>query len=244
VILYPAIDIRDGKAVRLIQGDYDRETVFDADPLDAAKRWVAEGARYLHVVDLDGAREGRPVNLEHVRRIATEAGVPIQCGGGLRDAEAVAAVLKAGAQRAVVGTVALRDPDLVGHLVDEHGDRIVVGVDTRGGRVAVSGWLEETDADPADLVAAMSARGVRRFVYTPVEADGTLEGPATADLARIAAAAPEADLIYSGGIGTLDHLKALADLAIPNLTGVIAGRALYDRRFTVSEGSTLLAGGA
>jgi phosphoribosylformimino-5-aminoimidazole carboxamide ribotide isomerase len=240
LILYPAIDIRGGKAVRLVQGDYDRETVYDADPLDAAKRWVSEGAQFLHVVDLDGAREGRPVNLEHVRRIAAEAGVPIQCGGGLRDEQAVAAALEAGAERAVVGTVALRDPDLVGRLVDEHGDRIVVGVDTRRGRVAVAGWLEETEADPADLITAMAARGVSRFIYTPVEADGLLEGPATGDLPRIAAAAPNADLIYSGGIGSLDHLRALAALAIPNLTGVIVGRALYDRRFGVSDASKVL----
>lgn len=244
MILFPAIDIRDGRAVRLVQGDYDRETVFDDDPLDAARRWAAEGARYLHVVDLDGAREGRPVNLEHVRRIAAEAGVPVQCGGGLRDEAAVAAVLDAGAERAVLGTAALHDPELIGRLVDEHGERIVVGVDTRDGRVAVAGWIEETDADPAEVIGAMAERGVRRFVYTPVEADGTLQGPDLAEIGRIAAAVGEGELIYSGGVGSLDDVRELARLAIANLEGVIVGRALYERRFTVAEGSTVLAGEA
>jgi phosphoribosylformimino-5-aminoimidazole carboxamide ribotide isomerase len=240
VILYPAVDIRDGKAVRLMQGDYERETVYEADPLDAARQWVDAGARVLHVVDLDGAREGRPVNLEIVRRIAGELGVPVQLGGGLRDRDAVAAALDAGVERVVLGSAALRDPDLVGSLVDEHGARVVVSVDTRGGRVAVAGWLEETDADPADLVTAMSKRGVRRFVYTPVEADGLLEGPQTDDLDRIAEAAGGGELIYSGGIGSVEDLAQLAALGIPNLTGVIVGRALYENRFTVADGQAAL----
>lgn len=240
MILYPAVDIRDGKAVRLMQGDYERETVYEADPLDAARQWVDAGARVLHVVDLDGAREGRPVNLEIVRRIAGELGVPVQLGGGLRDRDAVAAALDAGVERVVLGSAALRDPDLVGSLVDEHGARVVVSVDTRGGRVAVAGWLEETDADPADLVTAMSKRGVRRFVYTPVEADGLLEGPQTDDLDRIAEAAGGGELIYSGGIGSVEDLAQLAALGIPNLTGVIVGRALYENRFTVADGQAAL----
>lgn len=244
MILYPAIDIRGGKAVRLAQGDYARETVYDADPLDAAARWVAEGAEFLHVVDLDGARDGRPVNLEHVRRIAAEAGVPVQCGGGLRNEDDVGAVLEAGAARAVVGTVALRDPDLVGRLVERHSNALVVGVDARQGRVAVAGWLEETDAAPADLVAAMADRGVGRFVYTPVEADGLLQGPVTDDLRGVAAAAGGGEVIYSGGVGSLDDLRRLASLDVPSLAGVIVGRALYERRFTVAEGSRLLTGEA
>src|SRR4051812_34152520 len=140
MILYPAIDIRDGHAVRLTQGDYGRETVYDDDPLDAARRWLEQGARALHVVDLDGAREGEPRNLEHVGRIAAEASVPVQVGGGLRDADAVAAALATGVDRVVLGTAALAEPQLVAALADEHGERIVVGVDARSGQVAVEGW--------------------------------------------------------------------------------------------------------
>jgi phosphoribosylformimino-5-aminoimidazole carboxamide ribotide isomerase len=240
VILYPAVDIRDGKAVRLVQGDYERETVYDTEPLDAAQRWVADGAEALHVVDLDGAREGRPVNVNEIARIASAVGVPIQVGGGLRDSRAVERLFDAGVERAVLGSAALHDPDLVGAVVDAHGARVVVSVDTRGGKVAVSGWLEHSAADPAELIAAMADRGVRNFVYTPVEVDGTLEGPAVGALERIAAAAGDAGLIYSGGIGALEDLKQLAALEIENLTGVIVGRALYEGRFTVAEAQAAL----
>jgi phosphoribosylformimino-5-aminoimidazole carboxamide ribotide isomerase len=148
LILYPAIDIRGGHAVRLVQGDYGRETAYDADPLDAARRWADQGARWLHVVDLDGARSGRPENLSHIERIASDAGVPIQVGGGLRDAEGVEAALGAGAERVVLGTAALTEPQLVAALAAEHGERVAVAVDTRSGRVAVEGWERETAATP------------------------------------------------------------------------------------------------
>jgi phosphoribosylformimino-5-aminoimidazole carboxamide ribotide isomerase len=242
VILYPAIDIRDGHAVRLTQGDYGRETVYDADPLDAARRWAEQGARALHVVDLDGAREGRSRNLEHVREIAAAVEVPVQVGGGLRDAEAVTAALEAGADRVVLGTAALAEPQLVAALAAEHPERIIVGVDARSGQVAVEGWERKTAAKPALTVAELAARGVRGFVYTPVEVDGTLEGPGLTGLEEVAAAATEAgaSLIYSGGVGSLDDLRALKDLALPNLVGVIVGRALYEGRFTVGEGQAVL----
>jgi phosphoribosylformimino-5-aminoimidazole carboxamide ribotide isomerase len=241
VILYPAIDIRGGRAVRLLQGDYDRETAYDADPLDAARRWVEQGARFLHVVDLDGAREGAPRNLGHVERISAEAGVPVQVGGGLRDADSFAAALAAGAARAILGTGALERPALVEELVSEHGDRVVVSVDARGGRVAISGWEQHTEIEPAALIASLSGRGVRRFVYTPVEVDGTMEGPGLDDL-RKAAAATEAELIYSGGIGELDDLAALRALGLTNLGGAIVGRALYEGRFEVEQGQRVLDG--
>ena len=244
MILYPAIDIRDGHAVRLIQGDYGRETAYDDDPLDAALRWLQQGARALHVVDLDGAREGQPRNLEHVGRIASEAGVPIQVGGGLRDVDAVTATLEAGAARVVLGTAALAEPGLVAALADEHGERIVVGVDARRGHVAVEGWERETAATPAQTLAELAARGVRTFVFTPVEVDGTLGGPAVEELEEVARAAMQAgaSLIYSGGIGSLDDLHALRDLSLESLTGVIVGRALYDGRFTVADGQAVLDG--
>jgi phosphoribosylformimino-5-aminoimidazole carboxamide ribotide isomerase len=241
VILYPAIDIRGGSAVRLLRGDYERETAYDADPVDAARRWVDQGAEFLHVVDLDGARGGRPANLDHVRRIANAVDVPIQVGGGLRDGAAVEEALSAGARRAVLGTAAQANPDLVGELVAEHGEAIVASVDGRGGEVAVSGWTQRTGTDVAGLVAELGARGVRRFVYTPVEVDGTLEGPAVDDL-RVVASRVDGELIYSGGVGSLDDLETLAGLDIPLLAGVIVGRALYERRFTVAEGQAALRG--
>jgi len=244
VILYPAVDIRDGHAVRLMQGDYGRETSYDDDPLDAGRRWLEQGARALHVVDLDGARTGAPQNLEHVRRIAAAAQVPVQVGGGLRDADAVAAALDAGADRVVLGTAALAEPGLVAALADEHGERIVVGVDARRGHVAVEGWERETGAKPAETVADLAVRGVSTFVFTPVEVDGTLGGPAVDELREVASAAQEAgaSLIYSGGIGTLDDLRVLRQLSVELLTGVIVGRALYEGRFTVAEGQAALDG--
>jgi phosphoribosylformimino-5-aminoimidazole carboxamide ribotide isomerase len=243
--LYPAIDIRGGSAVRLLQGDYDRETAYDADPLDAALRWVDGGAEILHVVDLDGARGGAPANLDAIARIAGGAGVPIQVGGGIRDSEAVEAVLLAGAQRAVLGTRAQRDPDFVGELVATHGaDRIVAAVDARGGNVAVEGWEQATETTVPDLVERLAALGVSRFVYTPVEVDGTLEGPGLDGLDAVAAACESggAELIYSGGVGTLQDLTKLAGLGLASIGGVIVGRALYDGRFGVGEAIAALGG--
>lgn len=230
--------------MRLVQGDYDRETIYDAHPLDAARRWVEQGARFLHVVDLDGARVGIPANLEQVALICAEAGVPVQCGGGLRDARAVGAVLAAGAARAVLGTAALHDPELVAGLAAEHGERIVAAADARAGKVAVEGWESETPTAVEELVRQLASRGVRRFVYTPVEVDGTLEGPNLAGLRSTAAAAEGAgaELLYSGGVGSLGHLRALVALGLPALGGVVVGRALYEGRFTVAEGQEALAG--
>ena len=244
MILYPAIDIRDGRAVRLVQGDYGRETAYDDDPLDAARRWLEQGARALHVVDLDGARAGEPRNLEHVRRIVEEAAVPVEVGGGLRDADAVASALKAGADRVVLGTAALAEPELVVALAAEHGQRVVVGVDSRGGHVAVEGWARETLARPTSTIAHLAGRGIRRFVFTPVDVDGTLRGPDLDELREVALTAADAGakLIYSGGVGSLDDLHAIRAAGPPSLEGVIVGRALYEGRFTVSEGQAVLDG--
>ncbi len=239
MILYPAIDIRGGRTVRLLRGDYDRETAYDADPVDAARRWVDQGARFLHVVDLDGARKGSPTNLDSVRRIVDAVDVPVQVGGGLRDDSCVQEALAAGAERVVLGTAAHADPEWLGRLVAEHGDRVVVSIDARGGNVAVSGWTEETTTSAEELLDALGARGVQRFVYTPVDVDGTLAGPSIDDLRR-AAGATDAELIYSGGIGSLDDLRLLAGLRLGNLSGVIVGRALYEERFTVAEAQQAL----
>jgi phosphoribosylformimino-5-aminoimidazole carboxamide ribotide isomerase len=240
VILYPAIDIRGGQAVRLLQGDYERETAYDADPVDAAERWAGEGAEFLHVVDLDGAKAGEPQNLEAVRRIAAAVGCPIQVGGGLREMASVDAVLEAGAARVVIGTAALRDPEFLAAALERHGERVVVSVDARNGKVSLSGWTETSDVDVAAAVADLTDRGVTRFLCTAIEVDGTMEGPATADLNRIAASTT-AQVIASGGVGTLAHLEALAHDAAPNIGGAIVGRALYEQKFTVAEAIEALA---
>jgi phosphoribosylformimino-5-aminoimidazole carboxamide ribotide isomerase len=242
LILYPAIDIRGGGAVRLLQGDYERETAYDADPVDAATRWAGEGARFLHVVDLDGARAGAPQNLGAVSRIAAAVDCPIQVGGGIRDSDALAAVLDAGAARAVIGTAALRDPELLELALAQHGERIVVSVDARGGKVSISGWEETTGRDVADTVAHLGERGVPRFLCTEIEVDGTMEGPAVSELRRVCARTPRA-VLASGGIGSLADLEALARAGeeAPNLEGVIVGRALYERRFTIKEAIAALA---
>jgi phosphoribosylformimino-5-aminoimidazole carboxamide ribotide isomerase len=246
VILYPAVDIRGGRAVRLTQGDYERETVFDADPIDAATRWVEEGALGLHVVDLDGARAGEPINAHHLERIARTVPVPVQAGGGLRDSVAVEHAIAVGAERVVLGTAALTNPELVGALVEAHGDRVMVSIDVRAGRVAHSGWLQQEDEKPAELVAAMGRRGVRGFVYTAIDADGTLEGPGLDDLEAIGAAVEECggEVLYSGGIGALEHLEALGASGVGALGGAIVGRALYEGRISVAEGQAALDRGA
>jgi phosphoribosylformimino-5-aminoimidazole carboxamide ribotide isomerase len=235
--LYPAIDIRGGRTVRLLRGDYDLETAYDADPVDAARRWVDGGAEILHVVDLDGARAGAPANLGVVERIAAAVDVPVQLGGGLRDRDGVEAAFAAGAARAVLGTAARRDPALAGELAGTYGERIVASVDARDGRVAVAGWEEPTDTAVEDAIAELAAVGLRRFVHTPVEVDGTLAGPGLERLDPVLDACDRAgaELIYSGGVGTLADLERLRDLARPGLSGVIVGRALYERRFTVAS---------
>jgi phosphoribosylformimino-5-aminoimidazole carboxamide ribotide isomerase len=234
VILYPAIDIRGGKAVRLLQGDYERETTYDADPVDAARRWAGEGAEILHVVDLDGAKAGEPQNLDRVRRIASSVDCPIQAGGGLRDAASVTAVLEAGAERVVIGTAALRDPEFLDAAISAHGERVVVSIDSRGGKVSLAGWTETSDIDAPAAVTDLSERGVQRFLCTAIEVDGTMEGPAVDQLNEIAAAT-SGQVIASGGVGSLSDLEQLAKETAPNVEGAIVGRALYELKFTVAE---------
>lgn len=238
--LYAAIDIRAGKAVRLAQGDYERETAYD-DPVTAARRWEQDGASWLHVVDLDGARLGAPQSLGHLRRIVAAVGVPIQFGGGLRDSKRVEEVISSGVERVVLGTAAARDPEMVEALVAAHGERVVVSVDTRGGRVAAEGWTRKSRVPGIELIRSLAERGVGRFIYTPVEVDGMMEGP-DLDSLREVGDATAAQLIYSGGVGTVEHLRSLASIELPNLEGVIVGRALYEGRFSIAEGQAALGG--
>jgi phosphoribosylformimino-5-aminoimidazole carboxamide ribotide isomerase len=240
MILYPAIDILDGRAVRLVEGRFEDATTYHDDPLAAARSWAEAGARFLHVVDLDGARSGEPASLEHLRRIA-ELGVPVQYGGGLRTVDAVREALAAGAQRAIVGTAAFRDVDFLDDIVREFGPHIVVSVDVRHGMIATSGWTQTTELPAEDAIRRLTARGVRSFVYTDVSRDGKLSGPDIAGVERVADAV-RGRFLYSGGIGSLDDLRALAQLRRVNLGGVIAGKALYEKRFTLAEGQRALDG--
>lgn len=239
MILYPAIDIRDGHAVRLTQGDYDRETAYDDDPVVAAERWERAGARWLHVVDLDGARAGRPMNLDHVRRIVAAVGIPIQLGGGLRDSGKVEEAISTGVERVVLGTAAVRDPDLVEAIAAAHGERVVASVDARDGMAAAQGWTEESGLGAAEAVRQLAERGLSRFVYTPIEVDGLMDGP-DLDSLRSVAEVTDAEIIYSGGVGSLEDLASLASLGLDNLGGVIVGRALYEGRFGIDEAQAAL----
>jgi len=241
MILLPAVDIRDGKAVRLRQGHFDEETVYADDPLDAARSFVEAGARFLHVVDLDGAREGEPVNLHHVERITAELSVPVELGGGLRSIASIRRALKAGAARVVLGTAAFTDPDLLDEALAAFTSRILVGVDVRGGLVSVSGWTRATQTSGEDAIRLMQQRGVTRFVYTNVDRDGMLEGPDLDEVRRVGHAV-RGRFLYSGGIGSLDDLRGLLELRLVNLAGVISGKALYEGRFGVAEGQAVLDG--
>ena len=243
MILYPAIDISDGKAVRLVQGDFNEKTVYEDSPLEAARAWVDAGARFLHVVDLDGARSGEPHSIEHLRRIVAGTGVPVQYGGGLRSLPAVRDALRAGAERVILGTAAYTDIDFLDDVLGAFRERVIVSVDTRGGNVSTSGWQETTQMPAEAVIERLQNRGVRSFVYTNVDRDGMLEGPDIDEVRRIAAVV-RGRFLYSGGIGQLDDLVRLAALRQVNLGGVIVGKALYERKFTVAEGQAALAPGA
>ena len=239
MIFLPAIDIRDGKAVRLEQGRFDRETVYVDDPLEAARSWVEAGARSLHVVDLDGAREGAPQNLEHLKRITDELRIPVQYGGGLRDFGSARDALAAGATRVVLGTAAYNDIEFLDEAVGAWGVRVVVAVDVRGGHVSVSGWTEETQMLPEHVIQRMQGRGVKQFVYTNADRDGMLNGPDLDEVKRIAKAI-RGRWIYSGGIASAADLRALRDLRLMNMAGIISGKAIYEGRFTIDEAHEIL----
>jgi phosphoribosylformimino-5-aminoimidazole carboxamide ribotide isomerase len=235
VNLYPAIDILDGNAVRLVKGDFEAKKVYDEDPLAAARSWAEEGATYLHVVDLDGAKTGAPKNLENLKRIVDELGVPVQFGGGLRSARAVSDALAAGAARVIVGTAAFTETGLLEQALREHGpERVLVSVDVRGGHVTTAGWTETTQITTEAVIDSLKERGAKDLVFTNVDRDGMLEGPDLEEVRRVAQAVG-GSMIYSGGIGQLADLEGLAGLREASLEGVIVGKALYEHRFTVAQ---------
>jgi phosphoribosylformimino-5-aminoimidazole carboxamide ribotide isomerase len=231
MLVIPAIDLRGGNCVRLRQGDYDQETVFGDDPAAMARRWQTEGAELIHLVDLDGAKAGKPINIDAVRQILATVTVPCQLGGGIRDEATIAAWLSAGISRVVVGTQALRDPEWFAHMAVAYPGRLLLGLDARDGRVAAEGWLEQSTTTALELALRFDSLPLAGIVYTDIARDGTLAGPSSESTAALAASV-QSPVIASGGVGTLDDLAQLATLPI---AGVIVGRALYDCRFTLRQ---------
>ena len=229
--LIPAIDLRGGKCVRLVQGDYDRETVFGDDPAAMAVRWVAEGAERLHLVDLDGAKVGRPVNVDAVKSILAAVNVPCQIGGGIRSDETAATWLESGIERVIVGTQALKEPDWFRALIERFPNRVVLGLDARDGRVATDGWLDVSSVLAVSLAEQFDDLPLAAVVYTDIACDGMLTGP-NLSATRILAERIKTPVIASGGVGSLEDLDRLAELPI---AGCIVGRALYEGRFCLSE---------
>lgn len=231
MIIYPAIDLRGGKTVRLFQGDYNQETVFDIEPADAAIKWEDAGARWIHIVDLDAAKAGHPVNLDAIARIRDAVDVKIQIGGGIRTFQHIAETLDRGVDRVILGTVALRDRSLVERAAARWGSAIAVSLDARDGKLAASGWTEQTELVALDLARDMANAGVSQFIYTDIDRDGTHTGP-NVDAIRELTRAVKARVISAGGVGSVADVEALVETGAH---GAIIGRALYDGRVDLRE---------
>ncbi|MBF2025396.1 MAG: 1-(5-phosphoribosyl)-5-[(5-phosphoribosylamino)methylideneamino]imidazole-4-carboxamide isomerase [Oscillatoriales cyanobacterium C42_A2020_001] len=230
----PAIDILGGQCVRLYQGDYGQVQTFDEDPVAVAQRWAEEGATRLHLVDLDGAKAGKPVNLQAIAAIAQSIDVPVQVGGGLRDRQSVADLLKVGVQRIILGTVAVEQPELVSQLCQEFPGKIVVGIDARNGKVATRGWLETSEVLATNLAQQMASAGVAAIIYTDIHRDGTLQGPNLEALRELCNAV-EIPVIASGGVSSITDLFSLLALEPLGVAGAIVGRALYTGEVSLKE---------
>ncbi len=239
--LYPAIDLRDGQAVRLVQGDFERSTVFNEDPVAQAREFAREGATNLHVVDLDGALQGNPMHAPIIAQLAATFPGTVQLGGGLRDRPAVETAIATGVDRVVVGTAVIEDEEFLAWATGRLGDRLVVALDARDGRVATHGWTQVSERTAVDVAADLVRTGVRHLLYTDIGRDGTLGGPNLEALRKLSHAAPPLTILASGGISSLDDLVALSQLGLPNIRGVIVGRALYEGRFTVADAIATLA---
>ena len=237
--LIPAIDLIDGKCVRLYQGDYSRETVYADDPVEVALRWESLGASRIHIVDLDGARSGNPDNLAVVERIVNAVKVPVQMGGGVRSLDSAHRILKAGVQRVMLGTVAVRDPQIVHDACAQFGSHaIVVAVDSKDGKVAVSGWTSASEIQATDLVASMMEAGVRTFLCTDISRDGTLSGP-NYGLMRDLITVAGNGIIAAGGIAAISHLQCLSQTGVG---GAVIGKALYTGDINLSEALSTVGG--
>ena len=229
--IYPAIDIQDGKCVRLFKGSFSDVTVYGNDPVEMAKKWESQGGEFLHVVDLDGARYGQGKNAELIRKICMALQIPVQTGGGLRTMEDIESRLSCGVSRVIIGTKAVRDEDFVKEAVERFGEKIVIGIDAKDGFAATEGWEEVSSFRAVELAKKMSALGVSDFVYTDIATDGTLAGPNVPAMREMAESVP-ANVIASGGIGSYEHIRALRPTGVE---GVIVGRALYTGNVSLSE---------
>lgn len=241
MIVFPAIDIRDGKCVRLTEGRFDKETIFADNPLDMAVRWANEGAEYLHLVDLDGALAGKPVNLDVISDITKHVSIPVQLGGGIRTLDTIAQFLEVGVARVILGSIAVKEPELVAAACKKFGDRIVVGIDARDGMVAVEGWGITGGVGAEELAKRMAQVGVSRIIYTDISRDGTLSGvnvSATADLAKAA----NIPVIASGGVRDLSDIEAIKKAASDGIEGVIVGKAIYTGSLRLADAIQLLQG--
>ena len=241
MIVFPAVDIQGGKAVRLRRGDFQDVTVFGDDPVELARHWQAEGAEALHVVDLDAARSGQPVNLEIVERIVKAMDIPVQYGGGVRDAKSLALVAGIGVHWCVMGTAAVTALELLDDAVNWLGDRLVVGLDCTDGMVATHGWQERTQMSAIHFSKILADHGVRRVVYTDTARDGMLGGPNLVGL-RDLAEVSSLEIVLAGGVGLLDDLRRVKKLDAPTVVGVIVGRALYEKSFTLQQARAVFAG--
>lgn len=230
--IIPAIDIRGGQCVRLLQGDYARETVYGTDPLAMAQRWADEGATRLHIVDLDGARDGVSANLEVIQKIAQTLQIPVQVGGGIRTFEALDALLDAGVQRCILGTQAAKNPQWAEEAFAIYADAVILGLDARDGKVAVSGWQETSQVSAVQFAKYMAEAGAMRIIFTDIARDGMLTGP-NVEALREMAEAVEIPIVASGGVKTAADVASLR--AIPNVEGVISGKALYEGTTTLRE---------
>lgn len=243
MIVIPAIDLKDGRCVRLYQGRADMTTVYSEDPVETALQWQAQGAKMLHLVDLDGAFQGRPRNLEVVARIAAALKIPVELGGGIRNLAAIDEILSMGVARVILGTVAVEDPALVHEACRRHGpERVLVGIDARDGKVAVKGWVESSGQDAFDVALHMQRLGIREIVFTDIARDGTLQGPAFDSLARMCTTGLK--VIASGGVSSLDDLRRLRALADKGVSGVIVGKALYTGDVDLREAIAVVEGDA
>jgi phosphoribosylformimino-5-aminoimidazole carboxamide ribotide isomerase len=239
VILFPAIDLKNGEAVRLQQGDMNRATVFNKNPAAQAREFAAQGFEWLHLVDLDGAFAGKPVNAEAVAAILQSVKMPVQLGGGIRDIATVERWLAAGISRVIIGTAAVRDPAFVKEAAKKFPGKVAVGIDARGGQVAVSGWAEETQMQTAEVAKLFEGAGVSAIIYTDVERDGMLQGLNLASTIALAEVV-SIPVIASGGLASLDDIKKLIEPRARKLAGAIAGRALYDGRLDPKSALELL----
>jgi phosphoribosylformimino-5-aminoimidazole carboxamide ribotide isomerase len=240
MLIIPAIDLKDGHCVRLFQGEMDKETVYFEDPVAAARHWVAEGATFLHIVDLNGAVEGRPVHTKEIEAICKQSGLSVELGGGLRSVDAVEAAFDLGVSRVVIGTAAYDDAAFLRTLCKRFPSKVVAGIDARAGKVAVKGWKETTSMDAIELARRCEQNGASRIIYTDISRDGTRAGVNVDETLKIARAV-KIPVIASGGVATLDDVRKLLPLATEGVEGVIVGRALYAEAFTLREALTLAA---